>query len=711
MIKSKHSILTLSFFFLIVANNAYSQHPSIMLTKKNVEAVRAGIAKYPLLQSSYNDIKQDADKAVASPINVPTPADGGGGITHEQHKKNYQNAVACGVVYQLTKDVKYAKYVKDLLVQYAAVYNTWGRHPKRKQEPGGKIFWQNLNDDVWGVYMAQGYDYVYDYLTPADRKNIENNLFAPYVNELSVVNSKIFNLIHNHATWSVAAVGMMGYVCGRKDWVDIALHGSNKDDKTGFLAQLNLLFSPDGYYTEGPYYQRYAIHPFVVFARAIQQYQPELKIYEYRNNLLKKAVATDLQCTYTNKVFFPVNDALKDKTYESEELVYAVDIAYSDMKAPDDFLDIAQQQKHVIVSDAGLQVAKAIAEKKTKPFVYKPMWVSDGADGSEGGLGILRSGDNKSQTVAVMKAASQGMGHGHFDRLNLLYYDNNVEVLSDYGSVRFLNVETKTGGGYTKENDTWAKATIAHNTLVVDKQNQFAGNWEEGQKYHTELVYYNANANYQVVSAKEIHAYTGVEMLRTAILFKPEHAESPLLIDVFKVKSKQPHRYDLPFWYQGHITNTPFNITNSNTQLNTLGSSDGYQHIWLTASGKINANNGAITVLNNRKFYTTTFLADTSMQVQFALLGANDPGMNLRNEKAFILSQPKATNHTFINITEPHGANNPIAEFTIGFMPVVKDLKMISDNVSSTKFQFIYNNKVYNITLDYNNKQSFILIN
>ncbi len=685
------------------------QHPSLMLTKKNVEAVRAGTIKYPLLQSSYNELKKNADKAIVLPVNVPTPADGGGGITHEQHKKNYQNALACGVVYQLTKDERYAKYVKELLLRYAALYNTWGRHPKRKNDPGGKIFWQNLNDNVWGVYMIQGYDCVYDYLTAAERKNIESDLFAAYVNELTVVNKKVFDLVHNHATWSVAAVGMMGYVCNRKDWVDMALHGSNHDGNTGFLKQLNELFSPDGYYTEGPYYQRYAIHPFIVFARAIQQYQPALKIYEYRNGLLKKAVSTDLQCTYTNKVFFPVNDALKDKTYESEELVYAVDVAYSDMSAGDDLLDIAQQQKRVIVSDAGLLVAKAIAENKTKPFVYKPMWISDGADGKEGGLGILRSGDNSNQTVALLKAASQGMGHGHFDRLNILFYDNNVEVLSDYGSVRFLNVETKTGGGYTKENDTWAKSTIAHNTLVVDKQNHFDGNWEEGQKFAPELLYFSADKNYQAVSAKETHAYKNVEMVRTAILFKPEKAESPLLIDVFKINSKEQHRYELPFWYQGHITNTPFPLTTNNTQLNAMGSSHGYQHVWLMAEGKP-AGNGTITLLNNRKFYTTTILADTSTRVQFAMLGANDPGMNLRSEKAFIITQPKAGDHTFINITEPHGANNPIAEFTIGFMPVVNELKMISDEPGSTKFQFAYNKKIYGFSINYNNKQSFISI-
>src|SRR5688500_14904140 len=87
--------------FLLFAINAISQqHPSIMLTKKNVAAVQEWIKKYPLLKSSYEDMKKHADKAIASPLNVPTPADGGGGITHEQHKENYKQAVSCGIAYQ-----------------------------------------------------------------------------------------------------------------------------------------------------------------------------------------------------------------------------------------------------------------------------------------------------------------------------------------------------------------------------------------------------------------------------------------------------------------------------------------------------------------------------------------------------------------------------------------------------------------------------------
>jgi hypothetical protein len=687
-----------------------AQHPSIMLTKKAVDDVRAGIAKYPLLASSYKTLKEEADKALASPMQIPTPADGGGGITHEQHKKNYQNVLACGTVYQLSRDARYARYVKDMLLQYAAVYKNWPRHPKRKKDPGGRIFWQNLNDNVWGVYMIQGYDCVYEAISKPDRDIIENELFAEMVKELSQVNGEIFNLIHNHATWSVAAVGMAGYVCGRKEWVDIALHGSGKDNKTGFLAQLNELFSPDGYYTEGPYYQRYAILPFMVFARAIQQYQPELKIYEHRNGVLKKAVNTSLQSTYTNKAFFPLNDAMKDKTYESEELVYAVDIAYSDFSAGNELLDIAQQQKRVIVSDAGLKVARAIAEGKTVPFAYRPLWISDGKNGNEGGLGILRSGPNTSQTCVVMKAASQGMGHGHFDRLNTLLYDNGVEVLTDYGSARFLNIETKSGGGYTKENDTWAKTTVAHNTLVVDRRSHYNGNEEAAAQYSPVLVYFSANEQRQVVSASEDHAYAGVNMLRTNILFKPATASDPVLLDVFRVSSAQQHQYDLPFWYNGHITNINFPYNANKNRLATLGERDGYQHIWLNAAGKPGNGNGAITFLNNGKFYTTSFVSDALTNVSFLTAGANDPDFNIRGEKAYMISQPAASDHTFVTITEPHGRTNPVAESTLGFKPVVKNIQLLKDTPDTTVFSFEYNKRMYTVELQYKNQDTFITI-
>ncbi|MDB5191607.1 MAG: heparinase [Segetibacter sp.] len=505
-------------FVLVIFQPAFAQtqHPSIMLTKKNIDAVRKGINQYPLLQSSFADVKATADDALKQPINVPVPKDGGGGYTHEQHKRNYQYILASGVAYLITKDKKYAEYVKNILLNYASQYEKWPLHPKRKEgHPAGRIFWQNLNDCVWQVYVIQGYDHVYDYLSVADRKTIEQKLFAPIIKFFTVDTYEVFNKIHNHGTWSVAAVGMTGYVMNKPEWAEMALKGSNKDGKTGYLMQLNELFSPDGYYNEGPYYQRYALLPFIVFAKAVQQYQPELKVYEHRNGVLAKAIHTCLQLTYTNGAFFPFNDAIKDKTFESEELVYGVDIAYADIQPATDLLDVAKQQGRVIVSDAGLKVAADIKAGKSKPFVYKPIWIKDGNEGDKGGVGILRAGPNTDQQCVVFKAASQGMGHGHFDRLNFLYYDNGSEVFTDYGSARFINIETKSGGDYLPENKSWAKQTIAHNTVVVDKTSHYNGDVDKGEAAHPDLLFFNPSPQMQVISAREDKAYDGVTMVRT----------------------------------------------------------------------------------------------------------------------------------------------------------------------------------------------------
>jgi hypothetical protein len=689
------------------------QHPNLMLTKANIAAVRQGVVQYPLLKTSFATIKQQADKALGKPIEVPVPKDGAGGYTHEQHKQNYLNMVACGTAYQVTGQQKYADYVKTMLLKYAAQYESWPQHPKKKSNQiPGKIFWQCLNDFVWQVYTIQAYDMVHDAIPVTDRNTIEQHLFRPILSYFTTECKETFDLIHNHGTWCLAAVGMTGYVINQPNYVQMALKGSNKDGKTGFLAQLDQLFSPDGYYTEGPYYQRYAMLPFVIFAKAIQQNQPQLNIFKYHNAILSKAIDASLQSTYTNGAFFPVNDAMKDKTFQSEELVYGVDIAYADINPEADLLDVARQQKRVMVSDAGLKVAKDIAAGKAKPFKYRPVWLSDGNKGDEGGLGILRSGPNTDQQCVLVKAASQGMGHGHFDRLNLLYYDNGGEVFSDYGSARFINIETKFGGDYLPENKTWAKQTVAHNTLVADESSQYDGELKNAEKYHPELLHFANGETMQVVSAEEDHAYNGIKMQRTSILFKAAGLDKDLLLDVVRGMSDKDHQYDLPFWYQGHITDQSFKTSVVTNNLKQLGKKDGYQHLWLNSVSNLHNGDDHITILNNLRFYTVHIAADTAMQVKYVTLGANDPNMDLRTEeKAFILSKPKTPNQTFVTVTETHGRTNPTEETTTGAASSVSDLRVVKDDAAQTVFAFKVKQKAYQITINYTNKNNFIQIN
>ncbi len=686
------------------------QHPSIILTKKAIPSVKAGLTKFPLLKHSFERIEKEANSAIKSPINVPIPRDGGGGITHEQHKKNYQQAFACGLTFQLTGNTRYAEFVQNLLLKYAEDYNKWPFHPKSRnaQEPG-KIFWQNLNDCVWQVYMIQAYDLVFDFIQPENRVKIERDLFSSIIKFLTVDAKTTFDRIHNHATWSCAAVGMTGYVLKNKNWVELALKGSAGDGTTGFLRQLDELFSPDGYYTEGPYYQRYALLPFLLLAKTIKEYEPQQKIYERRNGLIKKAINTTLQLAYTTGGFFPFNDAMKDKTIESEEIIYGVDLAYAEMESSPELLDVAKRQGRIVVSDAGLKVATDLAAGKAKPFQYNSQWIRDGAKGDEGGVGILRSGSNADQQCIVIKASAQGMGHGHFDRLNLLYYDNGVEVFSDYGSARFLNIETKGGGGYLPENNSYAKQTIGHNTVVVDQTSHFNGKLNVAEKFHPELVHFQANKGFQVISVKELNAYEGVQLFRTTILLDADGLKKSLLLDIFQIKSDKIHQYDLPFWYQGHLTEIPFKINTAGSQLKAMGKNSGYEHVWQNGeSDYFSGSNSSITFLNNKRFYTTTFTTDTNTRVRFASTGANDPDFNLRTEKAFMISRQNASNHIFCSITEAHGETDPTAETTTGFRTSVSNLSVLKEYPDKLQVKFWVGKKSYSILMNYTEKNNFI---
>jgi len=284
------------------------------------------------------------------------------------------------------------------------------------------------------------------------------------------------------------------------------------------------------------------------------------------------------------------------------------------------------------------------------------------------------------------------------------------EVFFDYGSARFLNIETKSGGEYLPENKTWAKQTIAHNTVVVDQTSHYKGELNKAQANHPQLICFKSTKDLQVVSAEEKNAYDGVAMTRTIALAGFKELEKPLLIDVFKIRSDKEHQYDLPYWYQGQITYTPFTIQSNTKKLEPLGKDFGYQHIWLNAVGNSLTGNASVTFLQNRRFYTTTFLGDSSSRIEFVTVGANDPNFNLRNEKGFIISKPKAKDQLFISLVESHGNTNPIAETTVGYKSRVKSLKLIADTDEMTSFRFSIGEKVYTIIINYNNKQTFISI-
>tara|TARA_R110002050_G_scaffold206434_2_gene342402 strand:- start:1999 stop:4257 length:2259 start_codon:yes stop_codon:yes gene_type:complete len=710
-------------------NNEHAEnnqgHPNLILTKKGVAQIKAQLGKVPLFDETLASVKAEVDEEIATGIDVPIPKDLSGGYTHERHKRNFLFMQKAGVLFQILDDEKYGIYVRDMLLEYAKLYPTLPLHPQTRSYARGKFFWQALNDSNWLVYTSQAYNCIYEWLTEDQRNTLENDLFKPLANFLSEGSPQFFNRVHNHSTWGNAAVGMIGLVMGDDDLVNKALYGLEDDkieegakdndgglikevgQKTGFLENIKVPFSPDGYYTEGPYYQRYAMYPFMLFAQGLDNVKPELKIFEFKDGVLLKSVYALLNLTDSDGEFYPLNDAQKGMSYYSRELVSAVDIAYHVGGNDPSLLSIIEKQGQVLLDDSGIAAAIAISDGKAQPFIKKSMEITDGPDGSEGAIGIIRSGDSEHELNLVMKYTAHGNSHGHYDKLSFLLYHNGNEVIQDYGMVRFVNIEQKGGGNYLKENTTWAKQSIAHNTVVQNETSHFNGDFETGSKYHSEgYIFDVSNPDFQIVSAKENNAYQGTQFQRTMAVLKTETFENPFVVDIFKVQSETKNQYDLPFYYLGQIMSTNFEYERSK-ELQALGAKNGYQHLWKEGLGSNDKSNTKLSWLTNQRFYTLTSITEKVDDLIFARIGANDPNFNLRPDPAFIIRKKNTNKATFVNIIEAHGHYNPVSEIAKNASSNISEANIIFNTTDYTAVKIIdlSNNEIILIISNLNNSK------
>lgn len=700
--KKKKIIKSLIWFTFLVLGTFASvlqaqEHPSLILTKTGVEKIRAELGKVPLFDSSLEQLKKEVDAELAVGIDTPIPKDYSGGYTHVRHKSNMVFLQKAGVLYQILDDEKYAIYVRDMLLQYEAMYKTLPLHPKTRSYARGKLFWQCLNDSNWLVYVSQAYDCVYDFLSKKERKKLEKNLFRPFADHISIDSPQFYQRVHNHSTWGNAAVGMIGLVMNDQELIDRALYGIkgvdldkkakdddggflNKDGKAGFLANIEEPFSPDGYYNEGPYYQRYAMYPFLVFAEGLHNVRPELKIFEYKDGVLLKSINALLNLSDADGEFFALNDGQKGMSYYNSALVTAVDISYHFGTQDPGLLTIAAEQNEVLLDDSGLAVALGVKNNRAKPFGKKSINLSDGPNGTQGGVGILRNQDIE----LVFKYAAQGSSHGHYDKLSYSLHEKGDELLQDYGLARFVNIEQKGGGNYLKENKTWAKQSVAHNTLVQNETSHFSGKYEIGSKHHSELYLFDdSNSEVQLVSAKDANAYPGTEMHRTMAIIKEEGFEKPFMLDILKVTSDNTNQYDLPFYFMGQVIQTNFEYEAPKV-LETLGKKNGYQHLWTEGYGKAKDENIKLSWLQNRKFYTLTSTALADDDLLFVRIGANDPEFNLRRDAGLILRRKDTQRTTFVSVIESHGSYSPVTESAVNSKSNIARVKIVHDEEKYT---------------------------
>ena len=152
-----------------------------------------------------------------------------------------------------------------------------------------------------------------------------------------------------------------------------------------------------------------------------------------------------------------------------------------------------------------------------------------------------------------------------------------------------------------------------------------------------------------------------------------------MILDMMRLSAPEPHIYDLPFHYTGHLINSSFPAQKATAALYPMPGQFGYQHLWKECEAVVAEPNAWFTILQGERFYSVTTTLDNG-RTFLVRSGANDPNNNLRSEPAVIFRQTGKAGHVFASVVEPHGLFDPNLELTIGALPQTAKTEVIYNN-------------------------------
>ncbi len=417
------------------------------------------------------------------------------------HASWSQTVRVLGLAYRFTGKTEYAAKVGEILSAYAGRYAKYPLHDVRGDAKvgGGHIMAQTLDESVWLIPVAFGYALSRDALTPAQREHIEKDLFLAAAETIRAHKMSI----HNIQCWKNSAVGLAGYVAGNDALVKEAID----DPARGFRAQIEKGVTDDGLWYEGSLgYHAYTMDAVWPLAEAA------------------RLNGVDLYTDRFRRLFdAPLNLALPDGNAPGfndngggnvARLGGLYELAYARWKRPE-YGRVAAR------GDRGdLQALLYGAETlPAGPFIPTESVLMKDA-----GFAMLRAGGD---AVAV-RFGRHGGGHGHPDKLGIVTFAKGKLWGVDPGSINY-------GVPLHKE---WYRATVAHNTVQVDGQNQAA---VDGV-----LETFGGNG----LTANAGAAYPGVTLRRILKL------DAGALADRYECSAEAAHDYDYTFHAPGKFTSS-----------------------------------------------------------------------------------------------------------------------------------------------------------
>jgi len=538
-------------------------HPRLTISREQLPAIRERAASDPESKAAFQTLRQDADQWLGRELVLPPrgsqwyhyyscskhgarlrtegptrhvcPVDGeiftgypyDDVVLSTEHNRLAAALRTLGWVYQVSGDPRYAARARDILLAYAARYQSYPLHDIRgaPRVGGGKVGPQTLDESTWLITMLEGADLIWMTLSDLEREKAARELIYPAT---AVIRDHKLG-IHNIQCWKNAAVGLAGLLLGDLSLVEEAINGPS-----GFVAQVEKGVSVDGAWYEGAWgYHFYTLSALIHLAEAA--FHCGINLYDAR---LQRMFDGPLQMAMPNLVLPAFNDSHEvDLTRQT----WLYEIASSRFQHGDYARILARSQR---TTEGTL-----LRGVKTPRSVQAPS--ASGRDFRGSGFAILARGSGPNATWFGLDYGPHGGGHGHPDKLAFVLFARGHVLAPDPGTANY-GVPIQAG---------WYRTTLAHNTLTVDEQSQRS---TEGR-----CLEFVEAGNWSAVMCEAGPIYDGVTFVRTAALIGED-----LLVVLDQVKSVKERVMDLAYHQRGRW----LGLT-KDTQPCSMGARPGYSYL------------------------------------------------------------------------------------------------------------------------------------
>ncbi|MFO8011868.1 MAG: heparinase II/III family protein [Phycisphaerae bacterium] len=431
-------------------------------------------------------------------------------LYERHHYRNLKHLHAAAWAWTLTGKKEYADLARRILLGYADRYRAYPYHDsrcrtgKKASRSGGHLFEQTLNEaSAMARQIAPAYDLVHDALSPEERRRVRDGLLLPMLRNID----KHKGGKSNWQTWHNAGMLWGGAVLGDADWVRKAVaQGAN-----GFAYQMEAGVTADGMWYENSWgYHFYTLSAMVKIAEGGRRLG--LDLWSHPN--LRKMFTLPIRYAMADGSLPRFGDDVHSTLASMRYRVAPAVAAYDDER----LAALLPERPIWDTVMRGLEPGRAAAAVPAGSEVFR------GA-----GHAILRTRGEAGLTAA-MTFGPYGGFHGHLDKLSFVFFGWGRELAVDPGRARSQAYRLPI-------HRQWYKATVGHNTVLVDGASQ--------EPAAGRLLAFAATDTHAAAVAACDAAYDGVRHVR-ALCLAPAY-----LLVVDRLEAEAPHAFTWTYHNRG----------------------------------------------------------------------------------------------------------------------------------------------------------------